>query len=117
MKRIIDISDDTFNILKNMIEADCVDPYSLADIIVNKSIPYEERSNQNDFVSSQTEVVKVGEPLPKAEWLYFEGVSTSGYLECSKCGETDFHKRYSNFCPNCGKYMKHRKGSTENGKS
>lgn len=43
MKRIIDISDDTFNILKNMIEADCVDPYSLADIIVNESIPYEEK--------------------------------------------------------------------------
>ena len=50
---------------------------------------------------------------PQAEWLYFEGVSTSGYLECSKCGETDFHKKYSNFCPNCGKYMKNRKGGTE----
>lgn len=49
----------------------------------------------------------------QAEWLYFEGVSTSGYLECSKCGETDFHKRYSNFCPNCGKCMKNRKGGTE----
>lgn len=50
---------------------------------------------------------------PQAEWLYFEGVSTNGYLECSKCGETDFHKRYSNFCPNCGKYMKNRKGGAE----
>ena len=50
---------------------------------------------------------------PQAEWLYFEGVSTSGYLECSKCGETDFHKKYSNFWPNCGKYMKNRKGGTE----
>lgn len=66
MKRIIDISDDVFNILKNMIEADCVNPYSLADIIVNKSIPYEERPS-NDFISSPTEVVKVGEPLPNSD--------------------------------------------------
>ena len=42
MKRIVDISDDTFNTLKNIVETDCVDPYSLADIIVNKSIPLQE---------------------------------------------------------------------------
>lgn len=94
MKLIIDVPEEVYEALKGIAEdATSLDPYSLADIIVNKSESYEER--------------------PQAEWLYFEGVSTSGYLECSKCGETDFHKRYSNFCPNCGKYMKNRKGGVE----
>ena len=91
MKLIIDVPKETYTCLKNMVKAECVDPYSLADIIVNKSKPYEEQ--------------------PHAEWLYFEGVSTSGYLECSKCGASDFRKSYFNYCPNCGSDM--RKGNTK----
>lgn len=59
MKRIIDISDDTFNILKNMVEANCVDPYSLADIIVNKSIPLQEY----EFLSTLMQSVMTTEQL------------------------------------------------------
>ena len=39
---------------------------------------------------------------PHGEWLLREGVTTSGWLECSKCGASDFRKSYSNYCPNCG---------------
>ena len=59
MKRIVDISDDTFNILKNMVEANCVDPYSLADIIVNKSIPLQEC----EFLSTLMQSVMTTEQL------------------------------------------------------
>lgn len=59
MKRIVDISDDTFNILKNMVEANCVDPYSLADIIVNKSIPLQEY----EFLSTLMQSVMTTEQL------------------------------------------------------
>lgn len=59
MKRIVDISDDTFNILKNMVEDNCVDPYSLADIIVNKSIPLQEC----EFLSTLMQSVMTTEQL------------------------------------------------------
>lgn len=48
MKLIIDIPEETFTCLKNMIEAECVDPYSLADIIVNKGTPV---STEGDLIS------------------------------------------------------------------
>ena len=59
MKRIVDISDDTFNTLKNIVETDCVDPYSLADIIVNKSIPLQEY----EFLSTLMQSVMTTEQL------------------------------------------------------
>lgn len=91
MKRIIDISDGTFNILKNMIEANCVDPYSLADIIVNKSIPYEEVPNQNNFASNPTEVVKVGEPLPNSDEIN-KALEKEGYKQAIIDGKTNFSR-------------------------
>lgn len=87
MKLIIDVPEETFNCLKNMVNAECVDPYSLADIIVNKSKP----------------------DRPHAKWLHFEGVTTSGYLECSNCGASDFKQSYFNYCPNCGSDMRKSK--------
>ena len=72
---------------------------SNADIIVNKSIPYEERPNQNDFVSSPTEVVKVGEPLPNSDEinkalekgeLYKRGFK-EGYKQAIIDGKTNFN--------------------------
>lgn len=59
MKRIVDISDDTFNTLKDIVETDCVDPYSLADIIVNKSIPLQEC----EFLSTLMQSVMTTEQL------------------------------------------------------
>lgn len=59
MKRIVDISDDTFNMLKDIVETDCVDPYSLADIIVNKSIPLQEC----EFLSTLMQSVMTTEQL------------------------------------------------------
>lgn len=46
MKLIFDIPEEVYEAIKGIAEdATSLDPYSLADIIVNKSQPYEERPN------------------------------------------------------------------------
>lgn len=43
---------------------------------------------------------------PQGEWIFQEGVTTMGSLECSRCKYLDFRRAYFNYCPNCGAYMK-----------
>lgn len=93
MKLIIDIPDKTFECLENMLKAECVDPYSLADIIVNKSIP-----------------IIPTEEQPTGEWVYVQyDAPQIGNWHCSNCRHIEWgsvsQKPYYDYCPNCGAKM------------
>ena len=90
MKLIIDVPEEVYECLKDIAEdTTSLDPYSLADIIVNKSKPYEER--------------------PQGEWISdwrddLDAMSKRGW-KCSCCS---WRTSYGTprFCMNCGAEMK-----------
>lgn len=87
MKLIIDVPEETFNCLKNMVKAECVDPYSLADIIVNKSKPLD---NLKEELHNEI-----------GEWI------TKGYEPFGKCNICGGICEINNFCGHCGVKMKY----------
>ena len=91
MKLIIDIPEEVYDALKGLTEnVGSLDPYSLADIIINKSKPFEER--------------------PEGKWI--DHSEDYGYAECpfcehlTTCSEDNIEEL--NFCWYCG--AKLRKG-------
>ena len=67
MKLIIDVPEEVYDCLKGIAEdTTSLDPYSLADIIVNKSKPYEER--------------------PQGEWIEMTDNHGHSSYFCSRCG-------------------------------
>lgn len=78
MKRIIDIDEDYFELIKHDVKNNGLD-YKPLFLIAN-SVPYEER--------------------PQGEWNYIQ----AGMVVCPFCGVSP-HKDYKNFCPNCGARM------------
>lgn len=65
MKLIIDVPEEVYEALKGIAEdTTSLDPYSLADIIVNKSKPYEERPALNDI--SESDKQKLIEAIRKS---------------------------------------------------
>lgn len=65
MKLIIDVPEEVYEALKGIAEdTTSLDPYSLADIIVNKSKPYEERPALNNI--SESDKQKLIEAIRKS---------------------------------------------------
>ena len=95
MKLIIDVPEEVYEALKGIAEdATSLDPYSLADLIVNKSKPLDELGPQGEWVD---------------EGQYAEGHSEHAYI-CKKCGyqiienpNIIFENR---FCKYCGADMR-----------
>jgi hypothetical protein len=92
MKLIIDIPEETYEALKSIAEdAKSLDPYSLPDIIINKSKPLDDLR-------------------PQGEWIW-SPVADDGTVSgcCNKCSFSHMfiggHTAQYNFCPNCGAKM------------
>lgn len=88
MKLIFDVPEEIYEALKGIAEdATSLDPYSLADIIVNKSQLYEERPH--------------GEWIPKQLW------DNTHVWVCSECGNQNTHGiTVEKACWKCGAQMK-----------
>ena len=86
MKLIIDVPEEVYDCLKGIAEdTTSLDPYSLADIIVNKSKPYEER--------------------PHGKWINETKITDMRmFFRCSRCNA--YNDKRSNFCPDCGADMR-----------
>lgn len=86
MKLLIDVPEEVYEALKGIAEdATSLDPYSLADIIVNKSQPYEERPQgewEEDWQEDLDFMSRKGWRCPFCKWRTTYGES--------------------NFCMNCG---------------
>lgn len=91
MKLIIDVPEEVYDCLKGIAEdTTSLDPYSLADIIVNKSKPYEERP-QGKWI----------EVPVKRDILYPNGIK---YV-CSACKIDNCYGKPP-FCMWCGADMR-----------
>lgn len=93
MKLIIDVPEEVYEALKSITEdATSLDPYSLADIIVNKSKPDRPQ----------------GEWKRHDEWRNGEYIGGFYHVNCP-CEDGYYSKWETNFCPNCGAEMRNVK--------
>ena len=83
MKLIIDVPEETFNCLKNMVEAECVDPYSLADIIVNRSKPVDLWKMRQEATENALKKAEVLYKRPQGEYVDISKLRLMTVEECA----------------------------------
>lgn len=125
MKLIIDIPEEVYDALKGITEnVGSLDPYSLADIIVNRSKPIDNLISRDALIEAIEDLYEYAEidevidvikkfptveESPEGKWI--EG--KNGTIKCNKCGceikysylignEPNFPK----YCCDCGAKMK-----------
>lgn len=105
MKLIIDVPEEVYEALKGIAEdATSLDPYSLADIIVNKSEQIDLWKMRQEATENALKKAEVLFKRPQGEWIIVKDERHGDNVKCPFCGKelagTDL-----NYCCKCGADM------------